>query len=164
MEHLRDNKLPPMTFLPLDTISAMPPDERLRMIPIPGAKLALDVIDYDKSVEKAMWYVTGNAVIVPTLDEAKKLAFSQNSSVRCKLVTMDACIISKSGAITGGDTTQLTNKAQRWQQKDSSLSKLKEKYDVSDHDSSTSIPSLLGSIFSTIKQSVCMDFFHVYDS
>jgi structural maintenance of chromosome 1 len=128
VEHLRDNKLPPMTFLPLDTISAMPPDERLRMIP--GAKLALDVIDYDKSVEKAMWYVTGNAVIVPTLDEAKKLAFSQNSPVRCKLVTMDACIISKSGAITGGDTTQLTNKAQRWQQKDSS--QLKEKFEVCD--------------------------------
>jgi structural maintenance of chromosome 1 len=118
-----------MTFLPLDTITARPPDERLRMIP--GAKLALDVIDYDRSVEKAMWYVTGNAVIVQTLDEAKTLAFSKQNPVHCKFVTLDACVISKTGAITGGDVTQLTSKAQKWQQKDSSLSKLKEKFTVS---------------------------------
>lgn len=130
VEHLRDKKAPPMTFLPLDTISAKPPDERLRMIP--GAKLALDVITFDRAVEKAMWYVTGNAVIVPTLEDAKKLAYSQQSGhVKCKVVTLDACVISKSGALTGGDTSQLVSKSQKWQHSaDQSIDKLKEVFEV----------------------------------
>mmetsp|Transcript_10154 Transcript_10154/g.24576 ORF Transcript_10154/g.24576 Transcript_10154/m.24576 type:complete len:1249 (+) Transcript_10154:130-3876(+) len=113
VEYLRDNKLPPMTFLPLDSISAKAPDERLRMIP--DAKLALDVIDYDKSVEKAMWYVTGNAVIVKDLKTAKEIAYQGTNQNRCKVVTLDASVISKTGALTGGDTSQLISKSQRWQ-------------------------------------------------
>mmetsp|Transcript_19641 Transcript_19641/g.49221 ORF Transcript_19641/g.49221 Transcript_19641/m.49221 type:complete len:1245 (-) Transcript_19641:123-3857(-) len=114
VEYLRDNKLPPMTFLPLDSIWAKAPDERLRMIP--EAKLALDVIEYDKSVEKAMWYVTGNAVIVKDLKAAKEIAYNNgNAQGQCKVVTLDASVISKSGAFTGGDTSQLVSKSQRWQ-------------------------------------------------
>ncbi len=126
MEYLREQRHKPMTFLPLDSIKASPPDERLRMIP--GAKLALDLIDFDRRDEKVMWHVTGNAVVVNTLEDAKRLAFSA-SPPKCKLVTLDASIISRSGAMTGGDTSHLTNKAQRWQHQE--FDRLKEKADVS---------------------------------
>mmetsp|Transcript_66287 Transcript_66287/g.138163 ORF Transcript_66287/g.138163 Transcript_66287/m.138163 type:complete len:1268 (-) Transcript_66287:281-4084(-) len=132
IEHLRDKKAPPMTFLPLDSINAKPPDERLRMIP--GAKLAVDIIDFDPAVEKAMWYATGNTVVVPTLEDAKRLAYSsQHSGLRCKVVSAaDACLISKSGAMTGGDTSQLTSKAQRWQANE--IDKLTEKWQANSKD------------------------------
>eukprot|EP00960_Hanusia_phi_P002000 57676-Hanusia_phi.AAC.4 len=127
IEHLKEQKVPPMTFLPLDSISAKPPDERLRMIQ--GAKLALDCIEYDKSVEKAMWYVTGNTVLVPTLQDAKNLAYQSQSvsSLRCKVVSHDGALISKSGTMTGGDNSHLQSKAQRWQANE--IDKLKEKLD-----------------------------------
>lgn len=130
VEHLRDNKLPPMTFLPLDTISSKAPDERLRMIP--SSKLALDVIEYDKSVEKAMWYVTGNAVVVQDLKVAKSIAYGNAGHVKCKVVTLDACVISKSGTLTGGDTTQLASKSQRWQ--GLGVDELRKKYEANEKD------------------------------
>ena len=131
VEHLRDNKLPPMTFLPLDTISAKAPDDRLRMIP--NTKLAVDLIEYDKSVEKAMWYVTGNAVVVNDLKAAKAIAYGGASrDVKCKVVTLDACVISKSGTLTGGDTTQLQSKSQRWQ--GASIDDLRKKYEANERE------------------------------
>eukprot|EP00961_Rhodomonas_salina_P023332 313489-Rhodomonas_salina.1 len=132
IEHLRDKKAPPMTFLPLDSLDAKPPDERLRMIP--GAKLALDIIDFDPAVEKAMWYATGGTVVVSTLDDAKRLAYSQQrSDMRCKVVSaQEGALISKSGAMTGGDVSGLLNKAQRWQAAE--VDKLTEKWQANSKD------------------------------
>ena len=103
-----------MNFLPLDSISANPPDERLRMIN--GATLAFDLLTIeDKSLEKAMWYATGNTLVVPTFDKAKQLAFGPGERINCKIVSAnDASVISKSGAITGGDFSKFANKAQRF--------------------------------------------------
>jgi chromosome segregation ATPase len=94
---------------------------------IPGAKLALDLIDFDKRDEKVMWFVTGDAIVVNNLSDAKRLAFGA-APPRCKIVTLDACVIARSGAMTGGDTSHLTNKAKRWQHKESE--RLKERAEV----------------------------------
>ena len=97
---------------------------------IPGAKLALDLIDFDKRDEKVMWFVTGYAKVVNNLSDAKRLAFASGSACpRCKIVTLDANVISRTGAMTGGDTSHLTNKAQRWQHQE--FDRLKEKAEVS---------------------------------
>ncbi len=125
IEYLRSGRHKPLNFLPLDTIKASAPQERLRMIP--GAKLALDLIDYDKRDEKVMWFVTGDAIVVNNLSDAKRLAFG-SAPPRCKIVTLDANIISRTGAMTGGDTSHLTNKAQRWQHQE--FDRLKEKAEV----------------------------------
>ena len=126
VEYLRESRQKPMTFLPLDTIKSSAPDDRLRAIQ--GAKLAIDLIDFDRQYEKVMWHVTGNAIVVQTLEDAKRLSFGGNP-VKSKIVTLDANVISKTGAMTGGDTSNLTNKAQRWQHQE--FDKLKEKADVS---------------------------------
>ena len=114
IEHLQDKRVRAMNFLPLDSISAPPPDERLRMIN--GATLAFDLLTIeDKSLEKAMWYATGNTVVVPTFEKAKQLAFGPGERINCKIVSAnDASVISKSGAITGGDFSKFANKAQRF--------------------------------------------------
>ena len=95
---------------------------------IPGAKLALDLIDFDKRDEKVMWFVTGDAIVVNNLNDAKRLAFG-TAPPRCKIVTLDATVISRTGTMTGGDTSHLTNKAKRWQHQESD--RLKEKAEVS---------------------------------
>jgi structural maintenance of chromosome 1 len=125
IEYLKESRHKPMTFLPLDTIKSSAPDERLRAVP--GAKLAIDLIDFDRRDEKVMWFVTGDAIVVQTLEDAKRLAFGANP-VKSKIVTIDANIISKSGAMTGGDVSHLTNKVQRWQFQE--FDKLKEKSEV----------------------------------
>ena len=125
--YLKEKMEKPMTFLPLDTIRASPPDDQLRAIP--GAKLAVDLIDFDKKDQKVMWFVTGNVVVVNSLEDAKKLAFHSGPSVpKCKIVTLDASVISKTGAMTGGDTSHLTSNAQRWQRQE--FDKLKEQAEV----------------------------------
>ena len=49
-----------------------------------------------------MWYATGNTVVVPTFEDAKRLAFGSSERLQCKVVSAnDASVISKSGAITG---------------------------------------------------------------
>ena len=125
IEDLKEQHKKPMNFLPLDTIKASAPDERLRMIH--GAKLAVDLIDFDRRDEKVMWFVTGNTIVVNTLEDAKRIAFG-SSPPKCKIVSLDASVISKSGSMTGGDTSHLTNKAQRWQHQE--YDKLKEKFEV----------------------------------
>jgi chromosome segregation ATPase len=94
---------------------------------IPGAKLALDLIDFDKRDEKVMWFVTGDAIVVNNLSDAKRLAFGA-APPKCKIVTLDASVIARSGAMTGGDTSHLTNKAKRWQHQE--FDRLREKFEV----------------------------------
>ncbi|KAJ1481286.1 hypothetical protein T484DRAFT_1808134 [Baffinella frigidus] len=108
---------------------------------INGAKLALDLIDFDKAVEKAMWYATGNTVVVPTFEDAKRLAFGSAERLSCKVVSAnDASVITKSGAITGGDYSSYVNKAQRFGASD--FEKLQTKY----QQNHAALQAVLGSI------------------
>ena len=56
--HLKAGRLPPMTFIPLDTIKTRPIPERLRSLG-GTAKLALDLLHADAHLMPALLFVCG---------------------------------------------------------------------------------------------------------
>ena len=58
IQYLKEQRLQTMTFIPLSTIRVKPVDERLRQLG-GSAKLVLDVIQYDETIERALLYSLG---------------------------------------------------------------------------------------------------------
>ncbi len=100
-------------FLPLNTIRPKEINERLRNL---GSqyRLTIDVIDFDDNIEIAVRYACGNSIIANSLEDARKLAFSDNEKV--KVVSLDGSLISKSGTMTGGVTSSDERRAERWEE------------------------------------------------
>ncbi|KAK4053210.1 Structural maintenance of chromosomes protein 1 [Microbotryomycetes sp. JL221] len=87
------------TFIPLETCQARPPNDKFRSY-ARGARLAIDVITFDTSVERAMQFACGNALICDTLDIAKHVSYDKGQEV--KSVTLEGTVIHRSGLMTGG--------------------------------------------------------------
>lgn len=119
--YLKQQRLPPMTFIPLQTVQAKPINERLRSQG-GSARLAIDVLQYEQRLEPAFKFVCGNTLVCDTADEARRLAFG--GTERHKVVAVDGTLFSKGGCITGGLSQGMEAKAARWD--DSALHKLEE--------------------------------------
>ena len=141
--HLREQKMAPMTFLPVTTIQAKQIDARLRSLG-GTARLMMDVVtpnaaavaahpsavDLKAKFERAARYAVGNTVDCDTLDEARRLCFGGGASAasagsaaaasapppgpRIKAVDLEGTKIDKSGVMTGGTMHSLANRAGRW--------------------------------------------------
>nr|WJN25068.1 condensin complex subunit [Pseudozyma thailandica] len=130
IEYLRNTRAGQATFLPLDRIQAKPINDRLRSI-ARGARLAVDVIQFDASIERAIHHACGNALVCDTMDIARSVVYEKK--VEAKAVTLEGTVIHKSGLITGGQSS--TSGAKRWEerevqglttQRDKCLAELKE--------------------------------------
>lgn len=66
----------PLNFLPLDSIQARPVNENLRRLG-GSAKLAIDLLDFDRKYERGFLFACGNAVVCDTIEEAKHLSYQQ---------------------------------------------------------------------------------------
>merc|ERR1719346_65789 len=129
IRYLKDQMLEPETFLPLDYIQAKPLKERLRNITTPkGVKLLYDVLRYEpQDIKRAVLFVTNNALVCETPDDAMKVAYELEPNQRYDAVALDGTFYQKSGIISGG-SVDLARKAKRWDDKQvSSLKAKKEK-------------------------------------
>merc|ERR1712029_963779 len=126
IRYLKDQMLEPETFLPLDYIQAKPLKERLRNITNPkGVKLLYDVLRYDPpEIKKAVLFVTNNALVCETPDDAMKVAYEMEDGQRYDAVALDGTFYQKSGIISGG-SVDLAKKAKRWDDKQVSTLKAK---------------------------------------
>ncbi|KAJ6561466.1 condensin complex subunit SMC1 [Mycena vulgaris] len=79
-----------------------------------GARLAVDVIQYEPAVERAMHHACGNALVCDTMEVARYVCYEKGQEV--KAVTLEGTIIHKSGLITGGKSTHSNDK--KWDEKD----------------------------------------------
>jgi structural maintenance of chromosome 1 len=112
VQYLKEQRVAPMTFLPLQEIKVHEPDEALRRLG-GTAKLCLDVVNYDAAVSRAMIYAMGNdTVVCDTHAEAKRITFGGDR--RFKVVSVDGTMIKKSGEMTGGSSGSLEAKASRF--------------------------------------------------
>jgi structural maintenance of chromosome 1 len=112
VQYLKEQRVAPMTFLPLKEIKVHEPDEALRRLG-GTAKLCLDVVNYDSAVSRAMIYALGNdTVVCDAHAEAKKITFGGDR--RFKVVSLDGTMIKKSGEMTGGSSGSLEAKASRF--------------------------------------------------
>ena len=112
---IKDQHIGPAKMLPLDAIDPHPIRETLRELG--GTTIAIDVIRYDVSIEKAVRYVCGNFVSCNSLSEPRKLR------VGAKIVTLKGAVLNKSGNMTGGTPQNTAKNAARWNEKE--LSKVR---------------------------------------
>lgn len=69
------------TFIPLETIQAKAVNDKYRAY-ARGARLAIDVITYDASVERAMQHACGNALVCDTMEIAKHVCYDKGQEVK----------------------------------------------------------------------------------
>ncbi|KAH8804334.1 cohesin complex subunit psm1 [Flagelloscypha sp. PMI_526] len=92
------------TFIPLDTIQTKGINDKMRQFSNRGARLALDLIEFDPSLERAFNHACGTALICDSMDVARFVCWDRG--VEVKAVTLDGTVIHKSGLITGGRSSE----------------------------------------------------------
>lgn len=87
IEYLRNQRAGQATFIPLDTAQVKPINDRLRSV-AKGARLAIDVVQFDTSLERAMQYACGNALVCDTIDVARNICYEKKQEVKgtCSVV------------------------------------------------------------------------------
>ncbi|KAI5069842.1 hypothetical protein GOP47_0016143 [Adiantum capillus-veneris] len=127
IKYLKEQRLPPQTFIPLQSARVKPIHEKLRTLG-GTAKLIYDVIQFDSALEKAVLYAVGNTLVCDILEEAKSLAWGRE---RYKVVTLDGILLSKSGTMTGGLSGGMEARSQKWDDRAiEGLKKNKERYEA----------------------------------
>ncbi|KAK5016555.1 Structural maintenance of chromosomes protein 1, partial [Cryomyces antarcticus] len=125
IQYLRDQRAGQATFIPLDTIQHKAPNSNLKGMHR-GMRLAVDAIEYDTTIERAIFYACGNAVVCDDLQIARYICYERG--VEAKAVTLDGTVIHKGGLMTGGRGPNDRN-ARRWEDTNvEGLLRMKDKY------------------------------------
>ncbi|KAH6569235.1 hypothetical protein BSLG_001287 [Batrachochytrium salamandrivorans] len=114
IKYMREQRCGEATFLPLDVIHVKPINEKYRSF-TKGARLAMDVIQFESVAENAVIYACGNTLICDTIDVARYICYERNQEV--KAVSLDGAVIHKTGMITGGRSVNSDN-GKRWEEKE----------------------------------------------
>ncbi|CUA77586.1 Structural maintenance of chromosomes protein 1 [Rhizoctonia solani] len=112
IEYMRQQRAGQATFIPLESIQTKPVNDKYRSF-ARGARLAIDVIQYEPVVERAMFHACGNALVCDTMEVARYVCYEKGQEV--KAVTLDGTVIHKTGLITGGRGHGTTRK---WEEKE----------------------------------------------
>ncbi|RLV95469.1 Structural maintenance of chromosomes protein 1 [Spathaspora sp. JA1] len=115
IEILKERRAGVATFIPLDTIDVETINlHHLRSVAVPG----VDIMEYDdKSLENAMNYIAGDALIVENMNVARELKW-QTGKVNNKLITLQGNVIHKSGFMTGGGSSQKPTAVVNWDKRE----------------------------------------------
>ena len=105
IEHLRQNNLGRVSFLPISAVKGKKIDK------IKGKKLGIigiasDLVSYENKYEQIILNLLGRTVIVDNMQNAINIAKENNYIFR--IVTIEGDVINPSGAITGGSVAKKT--------------------------------------------------------
>ncbi|KAF7558965.1 hypothetical protein G7046_g5195 [Stylonectria norvegica] len=130
VQYLKEQRFPPMTFIPMDNIKVNAVNTAVKGFS--GARLTIDTIDFDSSVERAMSYACGSSVVCDTLDIAKHICYDKKIPV--KAVTLEGYVVHKGGLMTGGRGPEPRGGKRRFEEADvqnlsSMAAKLKDEID-----------------------------------
>ncbi len=95
--HLKEKKAGRATFLPLNKLKIVKPEEEQVALAKRAHGFALELVDYDPKLGAAFAYVFGNTIVVDDIAFAKKAGIG-----RARMVTLDGDLLETSGAMTGG--------------------------------------------------------------
>ena len=110
IQFLREQRRGQATFIPLDTIQVKAINANLKGIHR-GTRMAIDTIDFDKSVDRAMSYACGDAIVCDDLATARYICYEKG--IEAKAVTLDGTVIHRGGLMTGGRGRD--QNARRWE-------------------------------------------------
>ena len=110
IEHLRSQRAGQATFIPLNTIQTKAIDSKLRGMH-QGMRPAIEAVDFETPVQRAIAYACGNAIVCDNLKIAKYLCYERH--VDAKAVTLDGTVIHKGGLMTGGRGRE--HESRRWE-------------------------------------------------
>lgn len=100
IDYLKSQRFGTMAFVPLDTIVHKQPNANYRGLHR-GARLAVDAVEFDSSLERAVSFACGDAMICDEWSVARDLKW--NRKVDVKMVTIDGRSITKGDLISGGE-------------------------------------------------------------
>ncbi|EKF31739.1 structural maintenance of chromosome (SMC) family protein, putative [Trypanosoma cruzi marinkellei] len=115
VRYLKEQRLPPMTFLPLDSVKGKEVNDRLRTFG-GTCKPVVDVIRYDTAIETAVQYALGQTLVCNGMAEAKHVAYGSEDGERFKVVTVDGSVLMRNGAVQGG-LASIQSRARKWDEK-----------------------------------------------
>lgn len=125
VQYLKDQRFPPMTFIPLDNIKVNAVNTAVKGIT--GARLTIDAIDFDPSLERAMSYACGGSIVCDSLDIAKHICYDRR--IQIKAVTLEGFVIHKAGLMTGGRGPENKGNKRRFEEHDvQNLQKMADKF------------------------------------
>lgn len=78
---MRNQRAGHATFIPLDSIQVKSINDKYRSF-AKGARLAVDVIQYELVVERAIQHACGNALVCDTMDVARYVVFDKGQEVK----------------------------------------------------------------------------------
>ncbi|RNF20253.1 putative structural maintenance of chromosome (SMC) family protein [Trypanosoma conorhini] len=113
--YLKEQRLPPMTFLPLDSVQGKEANDRLRTFG-GTCKPVVDVIRYDTAIEPAVQYALGQTLVCDGMTEARRVAYGSEDGERFKVVTLDGSVLMRNGAVQGG-LASIQTRARKWDEK-----------------------------------------------
>lgn len=124
VDYLKEQRFPPMTFIPLDNIKVNAVNSAVKGTS--GARLTIDTIDFDQSLQRAMEYACGSSVVCDSLDIAKDICYRRR--IQVKAVTIEGYVIHKAGLMTGGRLPDHKGGKRRFEEHDvQNLKKMAEK-------------------------------------
>ena len=119
---VKERRMPPMTFLPAETIKVKEIDPGLRSMG-GNVKVAIDCLQIkDERCKRAYQSICGTTLLCDTVDQARQVAFG--GEVRHKVIALDGTAFLKTGIITGGITSAMEQRASKWDSAE--VGKLKE--------------------------------------
>lgn len=110
IDYLKSQRFGTMAFVPLDTIVHKQPNANYRSLNR-GARLAVDAVEFDSSLERAVSFACGDAMICDDWQIARELKWQRNVDV--KMVTLDGRSITKGDLISGGESPG--ERKRRWE-------------------------------------------------
>ena len=81
---MRNQRAGQATFLPLESLKVKPINDKFRSF-AKGARLAVDVIQFEPVVERAMHHACGNALVCDTMEVAKFVTWEKGQEVKGKV-------------------------------------------------------------------------------
>jgi structural maintenance of chromosome 1 len=110
IDYLKAQRFGTMAFVPLDTIVHKQPNANYRSLSR-GARLAVDAVEFDSSLERAVSFACGDALICDDWNIARDLKWGRNIDV--KMVTLDGRSVTKGNLISGGESPG--DRKRRWE-------------------------------------------------
>jgi structural maintenance of chromosome 1 len=81
IEYMRNQRVGQATFIPLDTIQVKPANDKFRTF-AKGVRLAVDIVEHEPAIERAIHHACGSALICDTLDIARTVCYEKGQEVK----------------------------------------------------------------------------------